>query len=30
MTLLDPKIEKSFTAYKLKKFDPHPQLEIKF
>ena len=25
MTLLDPKIEKSFTACKLKKFHPHPQ-----
>ena len=30
MTLLDPKIEKSFTARKLKKFHPHPQLDIKF
>ena len=28
--LLDPKIEKSFTACKFKNFDPHPQLDIKF
>ena len=30
MALLDPKIQKSFTARKLKIFHPHPQLDIKF
>ena len=29
MTLLDPKIEKSFTACKFENFHPYPQLDIK-
>ena len=29
MTLLEPKIEKSPTCFKLENFDPEPQLDIK-